>query len=107
MTHPSHPPAPSADPVLTRLQSWYASMCNDSWEHAHGVRIDTLDNPGWLVRIELGGAVLPAESFQPVIIDRSDSDWVRCRVEDGSFQATGGVANLLEILEIFLRFAGA
>lgn len=40
-------------------------------------------------------------------IDRSDVDWVRCHVEDGSFHATGGVANLREILEIFLRWAGA
>jgi hypothetical protein len=42
-----------------------------------------------------------------VSIDRSESDWVRCRVEDGSFQATGGATNLVEILEIFLRWAGA
>ena len=38
---------------LEWLQSWYAAQCNDTWEHDHGITIDTLDNPGWHVRIDV------------------------------------------------------
>lgn len=39
--------------VLQEIQSWYISNCNGDWEHSFGVSIDTLDNPGWSVRIDL------------------------------------------------------
>ena len=32
---------------LSALENWYAGQCNGVWEHGCGVRIDTLDNPGW------------------------------------------------------------
>lgn len=35
------------------LQNWYASQCDGEWEEQYGVKIDTLDNPGWNVRIGL------------------------------------------------------
>ena len=31
---------------------WYLSQCNGDWEHAYGVKIDTLDNPGWTLEVE-------------------------------------------------------
>ncbi|WP_425518070.1 Imm53 family immunity protein [Polymorphospora rubra] len=37
------------------LQSWYREQCDEEWEHEYGVRITTLDNPGWLVEIDLIG----------------------------------------------------
>ncbi|GHB54781.1 hypothetical protein GCM10010331_48120 [Streptomyces xanthochromogenes] len=36
-----------AENVLDRLQSWYSAQCNGDWEHEWGIKIDTLDNPGW------------------------------------------------------------
>jgi hypothetical protein len=39
--------------ALERLQRWYLGECNGDWEHSYGVRIDTLDNPGWIVTIDL------------------------------------------------------
>jgi hypothetical protein len=38
---------------LTWLQAWYASQCNGDWEHEYGVSIETLDNPGWLLKLDL------------------------------------------------------
>jgi Immunity protein 53 len=40
---------------LTALESWYAGQCHDECEHGDGVRIDTLDNPGWRLHIGLHG----------------------------------------------------
>ena len=39
--------------VFQRLQKWYKSQCNGDWEHSFGIKIETLDNPGW---IEIGRA---------------------------------------------------
>ncbi|WP_081062456.1 Imm53 family immunity protein [Burkholderia cepacia] len=37
---------------LTALQRWYESRCDGVWEHAHGIEVVTLDNPGWKVKLE-------------------------------------------------------
>jgi hypothetical protein len=39
--------------IIARLQNWYAAQCDGNWEHAWGIKIDTLDNPGWTVTIYL------------------------------------------------------
>jgi hypothetical protein len=31
------------------VDEWYLGKCNGIWEHRYGVRIETCDNPGWLV----------------------------------------------------------
>ncbi|MEV8403368.1 Imm53 family immunity protein [Streptomyces niveus] len=38
---------------LDWLRNWYAQQCDGEWEHERGVRIATLDNPGWTVSIDL------------------------------------------------------
>lgn len=38
-----------------RLAAWFAKQCNGDWEHSHGIKISTTDNPGWMVEISLTG----------------------------------------------------
>jgi hypothetical protein len=38
---------------LRSLEDWYASRCDGDWERSFGITIETLDNPGWAVRIDL------------------------------------------------------
>jgi len=33
--------------VMERIQDWYRRQCDGDWEHSYGVKIETLDNPGW------------------------------------------------------------
>lgn len=40
---------------MQRLQEWFAKHCNGEREHMSGVRIETTDNPGWWIKIELEG----------------------------------------------------
>jgi hypothetical protein len=91
--------------TLARLQQWYAAQCDGHWEHAYGVKIDTLDNPGWSVTIDVEGTPLEGRPFEKVEIDRSDADWIDCRVEKGRFQGAGGAGNLDELLTVFLDWA--
>jgi hypothetical protein len=91
--------------VLERLERWYLSQCDGDWEHGEGVQIDTLDNPGWRVRISLGGTGLQSRSFERIGIDRSEEDWVRAWVEDAVWNAATGPLNLTEALSAFLAWA--
>lgn len=87
--------------MLNWLQSWYASNCDGDWEHTRRIRVNTLDNPGWHFSFNAEDMPLVTVPFVPVEIDRSETDWIRCRVEDGEFHGHGGPLNLEEILTHF------
>ena len=57
--------------VLLRLQAWYADQSDGEWEHSYGVRIDTLDNPGWAVRIDLNGTSVEDRALDREEVHRS------------------------------------
>jgi Immunity protein 53 len=82
------------------LQQWYESHCDGEWEHSFGIHIDTLDNPGWAVIIDLNGTPLGHTEFNQSF-ERSQTDWVECKIENGQFFGYGGPLNLSTILEVF------
>lgn len=84
--------------TVTWLQDWYRSRCDGEWEHSRGIRIETLDNPGWSVEADVG--MLSGQSPIPVVQERSDDDWLRCEIREGRFHGYGGPGNLKEVLEI-------
>jgi len=91
--------------TLHELQRWYHSQCNGDWEHGHGVRIDTLDNPGWSVTIDLGETDLAGRSFQEVKRLEPEAAWISCQIVDDKFEGHGGPLMLEEILRTFLAWA--
>lgn len=91
--------------ALRRLQAWYLSQCDGDWEHHLGVQIETLDNPGWRVSIDLEGTSLEGEPFEERRLERTDADWVHCRVEGKRFEAACGPENLEELLSAFLDWS--
>ena len=93
--------------TLADLQQWYLSQCNGDWEHQYGVEIDTLDNPGWSVRIDLTDSDLSGAAFTAIERTDDESGWITCRVRDDTFEAFGGPFMLEEILRTFLTWAGA
>jgi hypothetical protein len=91
--------------ALYWLQAWYAVHCDDEWEHGFGVSIDTLDNPGWHVKIDTRGTALEGQAFEPVDIERGDHDWLKATAQDGVFEAYCGPLNLGEVLDRFRGWA--
>lgn len=91
--------------VSSWLQQWYWNECNGDWEHSFGIHINTLDNPGWSVKIDLHNTNLVDDQFVPVSIERTKQNWVTCEVMDKQFVAYGGPGNLLELFEIFRDWA--
>jgi hypothetical protein len=93
--------------LLTRLSKWYQSQCNGDWEHQWGVAIDTLDNPGWIVKIDLRETASERKVFSEIQINNGDNDWVRCSVKDAKFTGAGDPSKLAMILDHFLTHVGA
>jgi hypothetical protein len=91
--------------TLQELQRWYQSQCDGDWEHCYGVKIDTLDNPGWSVTIELNETNLADRPFTELQRMEHETDWIVCRVREAKFEGNGGPFMLDEILRVFLEWA--
>lgn len=87
--------------LLLWLMNWYRSHCDGDWEHQHGVQIETLDNPGWAVRMDLVGTPLEALELAPEQIQRDEQDWVHVRIRNSRLEGFCGAGNLVELLERF------
>lgn len=87
--------------LIKWLESWYLSQCDGDWEHSYGIKIATLDNPGWSISINLLGTELEQKPFNPLVLERSENDWLNCSLKDGFFEGFGGLYNLEELIDTF------
>lgn len=87
--------------LLKWFEEWYKSNCDGDWEHNCGIHIGTLDNPGWRIEINLVNTELEDKVFDSLKIERTNDNWVHCRVENSIFKGAGGTENLEELLKIF------
>ena len=95
--------------TIERIQDWYSKQCDGDWEHTWGVKIDTLDNPGWIVKIDIIETDLKDEQFSVVQKgmpddNPSDTDWMCCTVKDNVFIGAGDPSKLEAILKAFLKW---
>jgi hypothetical protein len=98
--------------IISWLESWYAAQCNGDWEHTGGVRVTTIDNPGWLVTVSLVGT-----QFESVASDCTlkvtgtppssangnvgGPEWMECKIAKAHFVGAGDAGKLGLILEQF------
>ena len=93
--------------AIKQLQEWYLAQCDGDWEHDFGIQIDTLDNPGWQIRVDTSGTNVEGREFDRVQIERSAADWIQGWVEENTWHAACGPLNLDEVLAIFARWVGS
>lgn len=88
---------------LQWLQEWLLQNCNmDSSDHDYDISIETIDNPGWIISIQLQDTILENQVFEKVVIQREvEDDWLQCKVEYKVFKAGCGPRNLEEVISIF------
>ncbi len=89
--------------LLQRLEVWFENECNEDWEHSFGIKIETLDNPGWLVTIDLTETSWHTLVLDKEFVERNERDWLQTEVVNKQFIGCGGVGNLNEILEYFFE----
>lgn len=95
----------SGDSALDGLMHWYQSQCNGEWEHEYGIKIGTLDNPGWEITIDLMGTPLESKPFEEVTQNQDAFDWYSCRREGSTFRAYCGPLRLPQAIGAFLNWA--
>ena len=88
------------------LMRWYQSQCDGDWEHQHGVRMGTIDNPGWRLDVDLADTHHAGRTMRPKLLERAEDDWVFVEVADDVFRARGGPGNLSELIKEFATFVG-
>ena len=93
-------PEDQPDPFVW-LQGWYVSQCNNDWAHRYGIKIETLDNPGWSVEIDLTGTPLEERRRDRAELHRDEHDWHVSWVESSIFNGVCGPTNLGELIHVF------
>ena len=69
-----------------------------------GVKIDTLDNPGWQVQIDLNETRKQDSLLALVKLDRTGTNWIYYWIEKKRFEIVCGPLNLSEALGIFVSW---
>ena len=87
--------------IIEWINNWYISLCDDEWEHFYGIKIETLDNPGWIIKIDLSETPYQEKAFTSVDEDNGDDDWIKCFLRDGQYIGVGDPTKLEKILLIF------
>jgi len=82
---------------LVWLQQWLSQTpeINDR------IYINTLDNPGWEIFINLKNSSLLEKIFNEIEIERTDDDWIHSRIRNSKLQMFGGPLNLKEMIRNF------
>ncbi len=89
--------------ILQWLQKWYTK--NRAGHSEEGIQLKNRGNEGWDVVIGLRHTYLDKQIMTPAILERSETDWYKCKVVSNVFRGQGGPGNLVEILEIFQEWA--
>jgi len=97
------------------IQQWYSEQCNGVWEHHAGLTITTLDNPGWMLTVDVRGTALELKALEKdrVLCERSaeeraalpDGHWLDCSIKNGKFVGAGGPLDLAAVIEQFREWA--
>jgi hypothetical protein len=87
---------------LDWLTHWYEQQCDGQWEHSYGVTIDTLDNPGWALKIDLSDTPQDGQAMERLTHNMDhETDWWTCWTENNQFHGAGGPGQLAALVETF------
>lgn len=81
---------------------WYESQCDGEWEHGFGPSINTIDNPGWRLKIDLAGTGWDGRTLERINHNyEHETQWWTCWVEDNHFHGAGGPLQLGVMIDAF------
>ncbi len=93
--------------VLNWIQEWYQNQCNGDWEHSFGILIESLDNPGWDLTIDLVGTDLETLEIKYKVLEKSESDWFGFEIKEKKYHAAGDPQKLELLLLKFKELVEA
>ncbi|WP_445453148.1 immunity 53 family protein [Flavobacterium sp. 25HG05S-40] len=90
--------------MIDWLQNWFQNQCDSEWEHNHSIRIETIDNPGWNIEIDLLNTHLAKSTIKWELFESSETNWLGYKIENGCFFASGDSQKLDFLISIFKEF---
>ena len=92
--------------VLDWFARWYEAQCDGDWEHGSGPSINTIDNPGWSLKVDLARTSCDGRVLDRVTHNYGhETDWWTCWTEANTFHGAGGPLHLRSLLETFREWA--
>lgn len=89
--------------AVKTLMEWYGSNCDGDWEHTFGVKIETLDNPGWAIAINLTETDLEGRTIEKKSVE-DDDDWYIVTSDGETFKGYGDPDKLQFLFDEFENF---
>ncbi|EFL05930.1 predicted protein [Streptomyces sp. AA4] len=86
------------------LLDWYAEQCDEEWEHAFGVELSTLDNPGWSLEIDLADTDLAGRLMELYDFEGDAGRWAQCRSDGTKFRGACDPSSFELVLKQFENF---
>lgn len=87
--------------MITWIENWFTEQCNGDWEHDQVISIESLDNPGWCVKIDFNYTDVNVENIEWKVFEFSEKDWIGYKVIDNVFHSSGDSLKLNICLKIF------
>ncbi len=87
------------------LSLWYHRQCDGDWEHQYGIRIQTLDNPGWWMEVDLAETSLENLQIEKFTKELSSEDWFYYEIAECKFRAAGDPSKLSVLVSLFLSIS--
>jgi len=86
---------------MNKLIRWYQEHCDGDWEHHSGFQIETLDNPGFSIFIDLDDTDINVSDR--ILLDEmsADEDWAFVQIKDGKFDGACSLNNFDKLIDIF------
>ncbi len=91
--------------VLKFIQAWYSENADLAFEKKQRIKVETLENPGWYIEIDLRNTYLDGVSFDMIEFDDDKNDWLQCFIRDNTFVGAGDANKLNHLLKAFHLFA--
>ena len=91
----------STQKSIIKIQDWYISNCDGDWEHACRFKLESLDNPGWMLTVDLAGTHQENQAFTERRANyEHDTQWIFVRKEGAKLKGACGPTKLEEMLTI-------
>ena len=87
------------------LSEWFSSNCDGDWEHSNNITIKTIDNPGWMVRIDISETSYQGKQISKDI-ENNEADWFVIKCDGNVFEGFGDPTKLGLLIDYFRQLIG-
>ena len=87
--------------IINWIENWFKEHCDGDWEHSNGIVIESSDNPGWIVKIDLTNTPIETLSVPYELQELDEGNWYGISVKDSVYNAVGDPSKLEFLLNRF------